>query len=105
MSSIKIRSLHIDNETEIRVLISHPMENGRNRDSLSGELIAAHYLEELSVKLNETQVMTINMAGSISKNPFFSFRLKNLTSGDKISIRWLDNRQQSDTAELIIEKP
>ncbi len=102
MSSIKIRSQTNGNNTEIRVLVTHPMENGRNRDPISGELIPAHFIEELNIKLNDREVLKVNMAGSISKNPFFTFRLKNLTSGDKVSASWIDNRQLSDNAEYIV---
>lgn len=101
MSSIRIRSEKRDQLTEIRLLITHPMENGRNRNS-SGELIPAHFIEELSVKLNDLSVLNLNMAGSVAKNPFFSFRLKNLQTGDRITVSWLDNRQLSNSAEHII---
>ncbi|MDZ4154272.1 thiosulfate oxidation carrier complex protein SoxZ, partial [Methylicorpusculum sp.] len=41
MSSIKIRSKRKDGKTEIRTLIAHPMEHGRNRDPVTKELIPA----------------------------------------------------------------
>lgn len=102
MSSIRIRSQAVGGETEVRVLISHPMENGRNRDTLGGELIPAHFIEELSILVNGTEAIRVDMAGSISKNPFFTFRLRNLAPGDKIGAIWLDNRQMRDSAEHVI---
>jgi sulfur-oxidizing protein SoxZ len=103
MSSIKIRTQQIENATEIRLLITHPMENGRNRDPLSGALIPAHFIQELNIYLNDALLMQINMAGSISKNPYFSFRLKNPVSGAKLIVAWLDNQQLSDSTEYLIE--
>lgn len=103
MSSIKIRSQHLENHTEIRLLITHPMENGRNRDTVHGELIPAHFIEELTIKLNDTIAINVDMAGSMAKNPFFTFRFKTLTSGDKITASWIDNRQLSDSTEHFVE--
>lgn len=101
-SSIKIRSLRRDGYTEIRLLIAHPMENGRNRDA-NGELIPAHFIEQLQLKLNDRIMLTANMAGSLSKNPFFTFRLKTGTRGDKITASWIDNRQAGDSAEHLLD--
>ena len=101
MSSIKIRTRQIAEDTEIRLLITHPMENGRNRD-VNGVLIPAHFITELSLRLNQKPVINVNMAGSVAKNPFFSFHLKNLAAGDIISAHWTDNKQFSDSAELTI---
>ena len=47
MSTIKIRSKRIGENTQIRTLIAHPMEHGRNRDKDSNELIPAHFIQEL----------------------------------------------------------
>lgn len=79
------------------------MENGRNRDPASGELIPAHFIEELSIKLNDAPAILIDMAGSMAKNPFFTFRSKTLLSGDKITASWSDNRQFSDSGVHIVE--
>lgn len=102
MSSIKIRSQSVGDETEIRLLINHPMENGRNRHANSGELIEAHYITELNILVNNAIAIQVAMTGSMAKNPFFTFRLKSISSGDKISVNWIDNRQLTDSAELTI---
>jgi sulfur-oxidizing protein SoxZ len=47
-------------------------------------------------------VIRANIAGSVSKNPFFSFRLKNCQSGDRIAVEWRDNLGQTDRAETVI---
>ena len=103
MSSIKIRSQQIGNLTEIRILISHPMENGRNRDPLSGDLIPAHFIEEVQVQLNGAPLLSMNMAGSMAKNPYFAVRLQAGRGGDRISVSWRDNRLGSDAVELVLD--
>jgi sulfur-oxidizing protein SoxZ len=102
MGSIKIRTLNDDGGVELKLLINHPMENGRNRNPLTGELIAAHYIQELTVALNDQVIITIDMGGSMSANPFFSFRLKTAVAGDKIGVRWQDNLGSGDSAETVI---
>lgn len=103
MSSIKIRSQRLEYYTEIRLLITHPMENGRNRDLVTGELIPAHFIEELTIKLNDATVITVDMAGSIAKNPFFTFRLKTVANGDKLTASWIDNHRQTDSVDHIVD--
>lgn len=104
MSSIKLRSQPMDGLTELKVLISHPMENGRNRHPLSGELIPAHFIEQLSIELNDKLAMTIEMAGSISANPYFAFHLKSARPGDRITASWRDNLGNQDSAVLILSE-
>lgn len=103
MSSIKIRTKRLDGKTQIRILIAHPMENGRNKDKISGELIPAHFIKELTVKHNDNFIITSNMAGSISKDPYFAFMLNGGQAGDKIAVHWEDNLGKTDTEESIIQ--
>ena len=102
MSSIKIRTKQLDGNTQIRILITHPMENGRNKDK-QGKLIPAHHIQELWVQHNDTKVIVCQMAGSISKNPFFKFLLKGGNIGDKITVSWIDNLGKTDTNDYPIK--
>ena len=98
MSSIKIRTKRLDGMTQIRTLITHPMENGRRKNK-QGALIPAHYIQELMVKHNGKVVATSYMGGGISKDPYFAFKIKGGEKGDKIVISWKDNLGNSDEAE------
>ncbi len=103
MSSIKIRTKRKDSNTQIRTLISHPMETGRRKDKDSGELVPAHYIQDLTVKHNDKVVVSSVMGASISKDPYFAFLLKGGEPGDKIIISWKDNLGNTDTAETVIK--
>lgn len=93
MTSIKIKSLILpDGGVELRVLLQHPMENGRNREPLTGELIAAHFIENLSISLNGELLLNAELGGSVAKNPFFSFQIKQLNRGDRLEVIWQDNQ-------------
>lgn len=102
VASIKIRTKRLNGNTQIRTLITHPMENGRNKDK-NGNLIPAHHILELVVKHNKEIIITCHMAGSISKNPYFDFLLKGGKAGDKVIISWLDNLGNTDSARYIIK--
>ena len=103
MSSIKIRTKRKGGNTQIRTLISHPMETGRRKDKDSGELVPAHYIQDLTVKHNDKVVVSSVMGASISKDPYFSFLLKGGEPGDKIIISWKDNLGNTDTEETVIK--
>lgn len=102
-ASIKIRSRRRQGYTEIKLLLTHPMENGRNRDPISGQLIPAHFIQELVLDLNDKRIITASLGGSLSKNPFFTFRLNSATTGDRLTVRWTDNLGLEDNAEHVIE--
>ncbi len=101
MSSIKIRTKRLDGNTQIRTLITHPMENGRNKDD-QNNIIPAHHIQQLWVEHNKIKVISCNMAGSISKNPYFDFLLKGGEIGDTITVSWIDNLGGSDSRNHII---
>ena len=96
MSSIKIRTKRLDGNTQIRCLISHPMETGRNKDSATGKLIPAHYIQTLTVTHNGKLVATCDMGAGISKDPYFAFLLKGGAAGDEIIISWTDSQGNKD---------
>ncbi|MGR9044870.1 MAG: thiosulfate oxidation carrier complex protein SoxZ [Gammaproteobacteria bacterium] len=103
MSSIKIRSKRQNGKTQLRTLIAHPMEHGRNRDPKTGQLIPAHYIQILTVMLNDRVVVTSHMAGSISKDPYFAFMLNGGEAGDKITISWVDNHGKTDSEDHFLK--
>ncbi len=102
MSSIKIRTKKLNQQTQIRVLISHPMENGRRKDP-QDNTIPAHHIQELTVKHNDTVIANCYMAGGVSKNPYFDFLLNGGELGDKITVSWVDNLKETDSKIYLIK--
>lgn len=102
MSSIKIRTKQFADITQIRTLISHPMETGRKKDE-QGNLIPTHFIQELTVKHNDKVIASSIMGAGISRNPYFAFKFKAGKAGDKITISWLDNLGQSDSQDKILK--
>jgi sulfur-oxidizing protein SoxZ len=102
MSDIKIRAKLKDGETEVKCLMSHPMETGLRKDSKTGELVPAHFIQEVVCKSKDQVVMTANWSGGVSKNPYLAFKFAGGAAGDPIEITWTDNmgETQSATSEI-----
>ena len=103
MSSIKIRSKRLTDYTLVRTLIAHPMETGKNKKANTDELIPAHYIQTLTFSHNGKIMSECQMGFGVSKNPFFSFRLKSANAGDTVTISWLDNLGYQESKEHIIQ--
>jgi len=102
-STIKIRSKHFSDHTLVRTLIAHTMETGKRKNKGTGKLTPAHFIQSLSLKHNDKLLSECHMGFGISKNPFFSFKIKAANIGDKITISWQDNLGFSDSKEHIIQ--
>ena len=97
---MKVRATLKGDTADVRVLMGHPMETGQRKDS-AGKIVPAHFIQEVTVKLNGKTVIEGQISQAVSRNPVFSFRLKGAKAGDKIEISWLDtkgDRNQTETA-------
>jgi sulfur-oxidizing protein SoxZ len=104
MSSIKMRAtLGDDGVTTVKILISHPMDTGLEKDKKTGNVIPAHFIQEVVCEHNGTNVMTAEWGPAISKNPYLSFRFKGAKAGDTIKLNWVDNQGNSDSDEADIK--
>ena len=98
MSDIKIRAKLKDGETEVKCLMSHPMETGLRKDSKTGELVPAHFIQEVVCKSKDQVVMTANWSGGVSKNPYLAFKFTGAAAGDPVEVTWTDNKGETQTA-------
>ncbi|MBK1648201.1 thiosulfate oxidation carrier complex protein SoxZ [Rhabdochromatium marinum] len=97
-SNIKIRAKVKNGETTVKSLMSHEMETGMRKDKKTGELIPAHFIQEVTGKWNDTVVMKALWSGGVSKNPYLSFKFNGGEPGDTIEIAWVDNKGNTDSA-------
>ncbi len=101
--TIKIRASEKDGETTVKALITHPMETGGRKDSKTGQLIPAHFIQEVVCKHNGNTVLTAEWSGGISKNPYISFKFSGAAKGDQLEIAWTDNKGESDSKSAEIK--
>jgi sulfur-oxidizing protein SoxZ len=95
--SIKIRAYDIDGQVTVKSIINHPMETGQRKIKKTGKKVPPHFIKEVIVSRNRKIVMEAFWGKSISRNPFLSFQIPG-RKGDTITISWLDNRGNSDSA-------
>lgn len=95
-SPMRIRAAAKDGITEVRVLMNHEMETGQRRDA-AGAVVPAWFIQEVSARLNDKDVMSAQWGPSIAKNPYFAFKIKGGKAGDTVSVTWVDNRGETRT--------
>lgn len=100
--SIKARTSTRDGITTVRVIIRHPMDTGYQSDPETGEIIPAHYIENVEIHHNDKLVLQCDWSRAISRNPYLSFKFAGASPEDKLQISWRDNRDESDSAEFRI---
>ncbi|MCB1858189.1 MAG: thiosulfate oxidation carrier complex protein SoxZ [Gammaproteobacteria bacterium] len=100
--SIKIRASLKDDVTTVKALMTHPMETGARKDKKSGETIPAHFIQEVTCESGGKNLLTAYWSGGVSQNPYLSFKFKGGNKGDKLTLSWVDNKGESDSAEVEI---
>jgi sulfur-oxidizing protein SoxZ len=101
-NTIKIRARIQDGVTEVKALISHPMDNGVAKDKKTGKLIPAHFIKEVVCKWKGKAVMTAYWSGGVSRNPYIAFKFKGASKGDSVELSWTDNKGESDSRTATI---
>jgi sulfur-oxidizing protein SoxZ len=92
---MKMRATLAGGNTEVRVLMTHPMTTAQSGQPL-------HFIQNITVKLNGKAVIEAEVSQAVSRNPVFSFRLKGGAKGDKVEVAWLDNKGESNKIETAV---
>ena len=98
---MRIRAANKDGVTEVRVLMSHPMETGARKDA-AGATVPAHYIKDLEATHSGKTVLKAQFSGAVSQNPFLSFKFKGGAKGEKVTVKWTDSKGDSRTDEAAI---
>ena len=101
--SIRIRANIKGDVTEVKALMSHPMETGLRKDKKTGEKIPAHFIKEVTAEHKGKSVMVAQWGVAVSKNPYLSFKFKGAAAGDSVKVSWVDNTGDSDSAETTVK--
>jgi sulfur-oxidizing protein SoxZ len=98
---MKMRATLAGGFTDIRVLMTHPMETGLRKDP-DGKLVPMHFIQSVIVKVNGKTVVDSQTSQAVSRNPVFSFRVKGGAKGDKIQVTWVDNQGDTNSTEAAV---
>jgi sulfur-oxidizing protein SoxZ len=98
---MRIRAQASGDKATVRVLMSHEMESGQRKDA-AGKIVPAWFIQEITASHNGKVVMTAEWGPAVSKNPYLQFSVKGAKAGEKVSIKWVDNRGDTRTDEATI---
>ena len=98
---MKMRATWANGFTDVRVLMTHPMETGQRKDP-DGNLVPMHFIQTITVQLNGKTVVDCQVSQGVSRNPVFSFRIKGGQRGDKITVAWQDNKGDSNSLDSAV---
>ncbi|NQZ53438.1 MAG: thiosulfate oxidation carrier complex protein SoxZ [Piscirickettsiaceae bacterium] len=102
ISKDRIRAKLRADDTNVRLLLAHPMHTGRAKDA-GEQLIPAEFIQDIRCWRNGEEVLTIKCGTGTAQNPYFSFQLAGGQKGDKISIRWVDNLGAKGSVETMVK--
>lgn len=98
---MKIRASVKDGVTEVKVLMQHEMETGLRKDA-EGKLVPAWHITEITGMYQGKTVLSGQFGTAVSKNPYLVFRFKGGKAGEKVSVKWIDNKGDSRQDEAVI---
>jgi len=99
----KIRTKTQGNDTDVLVLVSHPMESGLRPDPKDKDKkVPAHFIEKMIFALNGKEVANADLGPAVSTDPLVGIKLKGAKAGDKLKVTWSDNKGESGSGEATI---
>lgn len=99
-NAMKIRAKLVGDIAEIKLIIIHPMETGRKKDD-AGELIPAHFIQLMTITLNDKTVLETQWGTGIAKNPYVTCHVK-AKLNDKVTVSWLDNLGETGSQDTLV---
>ncbi len=88
---------------DILVLAKHPMHSGNGKDKKTGKVIPKHHITSMNFAVNGTAAAEVSLSQGVSTNPLIGINIAGLNSGDKVSVKWVDNLDGSETAEATVK--
>jgi len=101
--TIEIRAKHNSGTTTVNTLITHPMESGRRVSTTTGNTIPPHFIQKVTCKYEEVTLLIAQWGIDMPANPYLSFSFEGGKKGGLVTLKWVDNRGDSDIAEAIIK--
>lgn len=98
---MRIRATLKGDVADVRILMRHPMETGQRKNA-KGEVIPVHFIKNVVVTHNGKTVFDAQWSQAVSRDPFLGLRVKGAKAGDKIAVKWTDNKGNERTDEATV---
>lgn len=96
MIKIKPKKYKVGDIVKVDFIVIHPMDTGMRKDKKTGEIIPAHYIDNITFSLDGKPFTTMKVWETVSTNPYFSVNLKVPGKG-KITVDYTDNMGEKNT--------
>lgn len=100
--STKMRTKTAKGETEVLVLVDHPMETGKRIDPKTKEKIPPHFIQKMTFSLNGKDFAVADLGFAVSKDPLIKVKVKGAKPGDRVRVTWSDNRGETGEKEIAV---
>lgn len=98
----KMRTKTRNGETEILVLVDHPMETGRRVDPKTKKKIPPHFIQKMTFSVNGKEFAVADLGFTVSKNPLIKVKVKGAKPGDRVKVTWSDNKGETGEQEISV---
>lgn len=98
----KMRAKTANGETEILVLVDHPMETGHRIDPRTRRKIPPHFIQKMTFSLNGEEFAVADLGFAVSRDPLLKVKVRGTKPGDKVSVAWSDNKGETGANEIVI---
>lgn len=92
---IKPKTYKVGDVVEVSLMVMHPMETGLRKDKETGNLIPAHYINDVKFSFNGTPFTTIKSWESLSTNPVYTVSYKVSGEGE-IKVAFTDTKGEAN---------
>lgn len=98
---IRIRTRRVEGNTDVLILMPHPMETGLRKDA-AGRPRPAHYITAVEAWVDERRVLSARLSIAVAQDPLLNLRLQGDMAGRTLRVAWTDNlgEQRSDTLPI-----
>lgn len=101
--NIKLRARLKNSIVTVKALIKHPMETGLRKDKVTGLKIPAYHITEITCHRKDDLLFSCQWGPGVAKDPFISFTLKGIEAGEVLSLAYVDNKGQTDSADATVK--
>jgi sulfur-oxidizing protein SoxZ len=99
--TIRGRAVTAGDTTEVRLLITHPNENGLRKDG-DGKPVPAHHLKQLTIANGDVVLMRARLSGGISKDPVLAFRVQGAKANDRLLVAYEDTKGNKESLTVTV---
>ena len=96
MIKIKPKKYKTGDLVKVDFIVIHPMDTGLQKDKKTGEIIPAHFIDNITFSLDGKPFTTMKVWETVSTNPYFSVNLK-VPGPGKITVDYTDNTGEKNT--------